>query len=138
MCSKYVKRKFLCLINTQVEFVDLDMISLKFGHEIELSRKYFLNTQPLNSSRYYEQVFHIGHVYHRIFPFRRLIALDVDLKFVVDVARLEQEFDQMASENIIGIANDLAPHYWYDFRLYRQRNPGTLVGQAHPGLQVIF
>ncbi len=75
-------------------------------------------------------------MYHLIFPFRRLIALDLDLKFVVDVADLADQFERMSAENIIGVANDLAPHYWYDFRHFRRRNPGTLVGEVRPGLQV--
>ena len=83
-------------------------------------------------------VFDIGIVYHLIFPFRRLIALDLDLKFTVDVAELADQFELMAPENILAAANDLAPHYWYDFRHYRRRHPETIVGQVRPGLQVRF
>lgn len=82
------------------------------------------------------QVFHIGLVYHLIFPFRYLIALDLDLKFVVDVAELADQFELMSRDNVIAVANDLAPHYWYDFRHYRRRHPGTSVGKVRPGLQV--
>ena len=76
-------------------------------------------------------------MYHLIFPFRRLIALDLDLKFVTDVADLADEFERMSNDHLVGIANDLAPHYWYDFRHFRRRYPGTPVGQVRPGLQVI-
>ena len=120
-----------------MDYVNLTAITSKFEPQINLSRRYFLNTNPLDSSKFYDEVFHIGLVYHLIFPFRRLIALDMDLKFVVDVADLAQQFDLMDSQNVIAIGNDLAPHYWYDFRHFKLKNPATPVGQCRPGLQVI-
>lgn len=120
----------------QIEYLDLEQVTKKFSPEITLMRKYFLNTQPLNSSKYWDEVFHIGMVYHRIFPFDRIIVLDIDLKFTVDIALLEMQFYKMNKSNLIAIGYDLAPHYWYDFREFRLKNPGTLVGQPRPGLQV--
>lgn len=119
-----------------MEYVDLAVIREAFSSKITLSRKYFLNTRPLESSRYFDEVFHVGSVYHLVFPFERVIALDVDLKFTVDIARLHRQFDRMSEENLIGIANDLAPHYWYDFLSYRLHHPGSTVGEARPSLQV--
>ena len=118
--------------------MNLTAIAAKFEPQIKFSRRYFLNTQPLNSSKFFDEVFHIGLVYHLIFPFRRIIALDMDLKFRVDVAELWQQFEFMEDDNIIAVANDLAPHYWWDFRHFRRSHPDTKVGQCRPGLQAGF
>ena len=61
---------------------------------------------------FYGQVFHISMVYHMMFPFRQLVALDMDTKFVVDIAELTDLFEQMPPDSVITVGHDLTPHYW--------------------------
>ena len=50
--------------------------------------------------------------------------LDIDLKFQIDILELFQEFERFGQDQMIGVGNDLAPHYWIAFRHYRAQNPG--------------
>lgn len=122
----------------QIEFLNLQNITDNFKEHIDRSRRFFLNTSPLTSSRYHDEIFHIGMIYHLVFPFQRIISLDMDLRFNVDISSLADQFKLMSNENIMGLGHDLTPHYWYDFRFYRANNPGTPVGAARPGYQVIL
>ena len=62
------------------------------------------------------------------------MVLDLDLQFEVDINDLYQHFDVMdQNNNILAMANDLAPHYWFHFQKYAKKNKSPL----NPNFQVI-
>ena len=78
---------------------------------------------------------HSGPFYHRIFPYKKFVMLDADLKFRIDIAELYDHFENFNENQIMGVAVDLAPHYRIAFRKYRENHPDTKIGE--PGrLQV--
>ena len=64
-----------------------------------------------------------------MFPYRKFIMLDVDLKFRVDVAELFRQYEEFDADQMIGVGSDLAPHYYHVLRFYRESNPGTEIGK---------
>ena len=46
----------------------------------------------------------------------------------VDIGSLYRKFDQFSPSEMIGIAQDLYPHYNLATRQYREENPDTVVG----------
>ncbi len=70
----------------------------------------------------------IGPFLHRVLPYRRLIMLDADLLFRVDIAKLHSLFDDFSGAEVMGVGPDLAPHYYHVLRFYREANPGTDIG----------
>jgi len=121
-----------------VTYVDTNILAEPYSSQVGLIREYFVSERPRNSSRFYDAVFHLPPLFHRIFPFERVIALDADLQFEkqVDIADLDHQFHLMAAENLMSLSADLSPHYHYQLRHFRKKNPQTQVGQAYPGLQV--
>jgi len=51
---------------------------------------------------------------HELFQIHRVVQLDVDLKFDVNIRDIWDEFDYFTRENLIGIANENQPVYRYD------------------------
>ena len=88
----------------------MNILAEPYSSQVELIRQYFLSERPRNSSRFFDAVFHLPPVYHRIFPFERLIALDADLQFEkqVDIADLDHQFHLMAVDNIMSLSADLS------------------------------
>ena len=80
------------------------------------------------SSKYSEDLFLIAPFLHRSLPFRRLIMLDVDLAFRIDIVELYGTFDSFSEAESMAFVPDLAPHYYHVLRFYRASNPGTLIG----------
>ena len=46
----------------------------------------------------------------------------------VDMIELFKHFNNFAEEEVIGVANDLTPHYFDHAQEYIKQNPGTRVG----------
>ena len=122
----------------QIEYINMDVLADHFAPQINLTRRLLICHVPPQESTYYDEMFHLYSVYHLAFPHERLIALDADLYFQngVDIADLDDQFDLMSPDQLIGIAPDLSPHYWYHFLHYRKKHPGSNVGKRLPGLQV--
>jgi len=58
-----------------------------------------------------------------------MIVIDCqDLEWQSDIVELEGQFDHFRSKNIIGIGNDLSPHYRENLGPYRKLHPGTMIG----------
>ena len=56
--------------------------------------------------------------YHKIFPtLSKLIVTDVDVEFQCDPAELYDKFSEFSKDNIVGIANELSPHYYHMLQL---------------------
>ena len=63
--------------------------------------------------RFNDNMYYLAPFYHEIFPeLDKLIMLDSDLEFKVDPAMLYDEFSHFSEYQLIGIANDLSPHYY--------------------------
>ena len=58
--------------------------------------------------------------------------LDADLRFKVPLEELYDFFDEFADQQIIGVGPDLSPHYMHVLREYRNRTPGTPIGEPGP------
>ena len=76
-------------------------------------RKYFTSIAK-EALKYRDDLFLIAIFYHRVFPFKRFIMLDVDLKFKIDLAELYDQFSIFENENkktFAAVGRDLSPHY---------------------------
>ena len=63
--------------------------------------------------RFNDNMYYLAPFYHEIFPeMDKLIVLDSDLEFKVDPAELYDQFNHFSEDQLIGIANDLSPHYY--------------------------
>ena len=64
------------------------------------------------SAKYNDTIYYLSPFYHQIFPqLKKLIIMDTDMEFLVDPALLHHQFEQFGMDQILGSANDLAPHY---------------------------
>ncbi|KAF8781672.1 Xyloside xylosyltransferase 1 like protein [Argiope bruennichi] len=127
-----VARTFRRRLN--VTYYDVNDMAEQNRAAISLIRKYFFSKDV---GRYNDDIFFLTEVFHDAFPkrLRKVIFIDVDLKFLSDIRLLHQEFAKFESENVIGIAPDLQPQYRMDFAKYRNEHPGTSVGSSRPGKQ---
>lgn len=110
------------------EFVDTRSITVHYQKAINEIRPLFTSTSE-KAKKYTDDLFLMGPFYHRVFPYRKLIVLDADLKFRLDISQLYQQFDDFTDDQVMGVGIDLAPHYRIAFREYRKNNPGTRVGE---------
>ncbi|XP_064481674.1 xyloside xylosyltransferase 1-like [Ornithodoros turicata] len=85
--------------------------------------------------RYNDDMFFITEIFHRVFNLRRIIFLDLDLQFEVNIGELYDIFRLFKPQNLIGIGNDLQPQYRKDFAKYRSKHNETDVGSPRPGRQ---
>ena len=76
-------------------------------------REYFTSTSK-EARKYRDDLFLIAIFYHRVFPFNRLIILDVDLKFKIDISELYDlfdDFENLDKNKLVAVGRDLSPHY---------------------------
>ena len=81
--------------------------------------------------RYVSDFYYLGPLFHLAFKnIKKIIFLDAsDLLFISDIKTLYDNFNEFLEENVIGLAPDLSPNYHTNLKDYRQRNPGTKLGQ---------
>ena len=115
-------------INVTYDFVDTTVITQNYIQAINQMRPHFTSTSK-EARKYRDDLFLMGPFYHRIFPYENLIVLDADLKFRIDIKELFGLFEDFDSQQVMGSANDLSPHYKIAFRNFREANPGTKVGE---------
>ena len=86
-----------------------------------------------STDKYTHDLYYISPLYHLEFPpqLKRVIVTDLDLEFRIDLSELWGHFSEFSATEVIGIANDLHPHYFINTREYRETHPGTHV--ASPG-----
>ena len=114
------------------QFIDTSQIVLRYSRMIiELMPRF---SMPVSSQtkKYQDELFVLALFYHRIFPYKKLLVLDADLRFHIDIAELYNRFNDFNEKQIIGVAKDLTPHYRFAFEKYRDENPDTKIGE--PGL----
>lgn len=106
-----------------------DIVGAKTDLIVGEIRKYFMY-KP--GAYYSDSLFFFSIVMHKIFTIDRIIVLDVDLKFLADIAELWKHFDRFESQHLIGIANEQQPVYRHIFHMYRKDHPATAVGEPPP------
>ena len=111
------------------QFVDTEAIGHRYVKLIFELRPFFSAQVESKSNKYQDDLFMLALFYHRIFRINKLIVLDADLKFRMDIAELYGLFRNFSPDQIMGVGLDLAPHYRFAFEKYRSENPGTLVGE---------
>lgn len=118
-------------INFEVLSLDSELMAKKM-HEIVSKMQQHFSHSP--SSYYGDSLFFLSIGIHQILDLdiRRLIMLDVDLKFANDIRNLWSQFDEFKDTNLIGIARDAQPVYRHVFWQYRSENPDTRVGSPPP------
>ena len=61
-------------------------------------------------------------------PFRRLLVLDLDLVFEVDVDDMYREFESMERDDqLVTITSDRSPFDTYEFALFHKKRPDISV-----------
>ena len=72
-------------------------------------QKQFVITYP---DKYDDTIFYLLPFYHKLFlNLEHLIVVDADVRFKADPYKLFEQFQRFSDKNILGVANDLAPHY---------------------------
>ena len=126
----------------QVEFASLLSITDKYRDNIDQMKELFGYHDPeenivikedvvlIENKKYTHDLFFIAPFYHKEIPEKimKLIVLDIDLEIRIDFLDLYKQFMSFAPSELIGIANDLSPHYFASSRAYRSKYPGTSVG----------
>ena len=115
-------------VRVTYEFFDTGVIGERFWATISELKLYFTSTSE-QARKYRDDLFMLAPFYHKVFPFKKLIFLDVDLRFRIDIAELHDLFDKFEDDNVMGVASDLSPHYRHALREYRSRHPGTHIGE---------
>ena len=115
-------------IKVTYDFVDTLSITKKYIKAISEIRPLFTSFAK-EAKKYTDDLFLMGPFYHRVFPYEKMIFLDADLKFRIDVSELHDLFQDFDSKQVIGVAVDLAAHYRIAFRHFRKQNPDTKVGE---------
>merc|ERR1712226_1179782 len=85
----------------------------------------------LPTLKYTKDLFYIAPLLHRELPpdLEKLIMLDIDLEFRIDLLDLYKQFHEFSETEMIGLASELSPHYYNQARRYIGANPGTRVGR---------
>lgn len=106
---------------------------------IDIVFKYrFVSLQNLFSSSshsyYNHPLFFVSTAIHHVLPknMMRIISLDSDLFFKTDIKQLFAMFDDFKATTIFGLAREQQPVYRHILHMYRDRNPGTKVGEPPP------
>ena len=70
------------------------------------------------ADKYDGTLYYIAPFYHEIFPtLSKLVVTDVDVLFQCDPAELYNNFNKFSPEHIVGMANELTPHYFHMLQL---------------------
>ena len=132
----------------------IDVMKILFGEGQESDQE--ASTDPdeeiqdfifKSTDKYLQDLYYISPLFHTEVnnSLNRIIAIDLDLtfkyvymtsncKFVcfacsrVDVKELYDLFNNFKESEVLGLANELHPHYFLATEDYRRHNPGTQVG----------
>ena len=125
----------------QIEFVSLESLTEKYRDKINMMKRLFgyHDKEPrvvvsddqvsrVSNTKYTHDLFFIAPFYHLETPVERLIVLDIDLEFRTDIINLYKLFHNFTDSQIIGLANDLSPHYFGMTKEFRNLNPSSKIG----------
>ena len=96
---------------------------------------FFLQTQFSGSNAYYNHpLFFLSTAIHHVLPqsMTHIISLDSDMLFKTDIKQLFAIFDNFKTGTIFGLAREQQPVYRHILRFFRDKNPGTKVGEPPP------
>ncbi|XP_062306825.1 xyloside xylosyltransferase 1 [Osmerus eperlanus] len=112
-------------------FHDVEELTQKLFPIVEAMQKHF----SAGSGAYYsDAIFFLSVAMHHIMPqeLKRMVQLDLDLKYKTNIRGLFQEFGRFPPGAVIGIAREMQPVYRHTFWQYRKEHPGTRVGSPPP------
>ncbi|XP_076879540.1 xyloside xylosyltransferase 1 isoform X2 [Brachyhypopomus gauderio] len=115
----------------QVVFHDVGELTEKLFPIVEAMQRHF----SAGSGTYYsDSIFFLSVAIHRIMPaeMKRIVQLDLDLKFRSNIRDLFQEFRNFPPGAVIGIVREMQPVYRHTFWQYRRENPKSGVGDPPP------
>ncbi|XP_037401259.1 xyloside xylosyltransferase 1 isoform X2 [Pygocentrus nattereri] len=115
----------------EVVFHDVGDLTEKLFPIVEAMQKHF----SAGSGAYYsDAIFFLSVAMHRIMPaeMKRIVQLDLDLKYKSNIRDLFQEFRHFSPEAVIGIVREMQPVYRHTFWQYRKENPKSRVGEPPP------
>ncbi|XP_036377908.1 xyloside xylosyltransferase 1 [Megalops cyprinoides] len=121
----------------EVVFHDVAALTEKLFPIVEAMQKHF----SAGSGAYYsDAIFFLSVAMHRIMPadLKRIVQLDLDLKYRSNIRDLFQEFHRFPPGAVIGIAREMQPVYRHTFWQYRKENPKSKVGEPPPDGQPGF
>jgi len=83
------------------------------------------------NTKYLQDLFYFLPYHHLEFPLslKKLIIIDVDLEFSVDMLRLYKHFDKFAPSEVISCGVTQSPFYFGYFKEHRKSHPESLVGR---------
>ena len=65
-----------------------------------------------------------GNLHHLMFPFRRLVVLDLDLVFEVNIDDLYREFESIERDDrLMAMTYDQSPFYTYELAMFHKKRP---------------
>ena len=84
------------------------------------------------SRKYLQDLFYLLPYHHLAFPtsLKKLILLDIDLEFTIDMRRLFNHFTKFLPTEVLSCGLTQSPYYFGYFRDFRESHPGTHVGAA--------
>ncbi|MGH0134047.1 UNVERIFIED_CONTAM: hypothetical protein FKN15_011806 [Acipenser sinensis] len=94
----------------EVSFHNVKVLTEKLFPIVEAMQKHF----SAGSGTYYsDAIFFLSVAMHRIMPaeIKRIVQLDLDLKYRTNIRELFEQFDQFPSGAVIGIAREMQPVY---------------------------
>ena len=126
----------------RVEFTKLTSITDKYRSDIDEMKKLFGFSDPdvkyvikdevvlVPNTKYTHDLFFIAPFYHKEVTeaINKLIVMDIDLEFRTDLLNLYRHFSIFQESELIGLAQDLSPHYHMMSKTFRDQNPGTKIG----------
>jgi hypothetical protein len=63
--------------------------------------------------KYDDNIFYLMPFYHTVFTgLDKLVVVDADVRFRTDPADIFDQFETFSDKNVVGVGNDLAPHYY--------------------------
>ncbi|CAN7938161.1 unnamed protein product [Ixodes hexagonus] len=117
-----------CAVSIAVDFFDVNDVLEPYRDLVNYMHLHF---SPA-SGFYNDALFFLSVGLHRVLPLRRIILLDIDLRFESDISRLYRHFSLFPEAAVVGMAHELSPAYLYLFREYRRRHPETKCGSPSP------
>lgn len=122
----------VCRNGLNVTYYDVGEVVKKVQPVIKDLKPIFTNGDP--NSYYSDSLFFVSTAIHHVLPknMMRIISLDSDLLFQADIKHLFSEFDTFKSSMVLGLAREQQPVYRHVLHMFRNRNPGTIVGGPPP------
>ncbi|XP_023210796.1 xyloside xylosyltransferase 1-like isoform X1 [Centruroides sculpturatus] len=117
----------------QVDFYHVDNVVDPLHEMVSYMQPHFTYKE---GAYYSDALFFLSIGIHRVFPHKKLIMMDIDIKFLSDVKELHSHFKKFGSNAVIGIAQEQQPVYRHLLHIYRRKNPSTRIGSPSPkGMQ---